>query len=84
MKTRPGIERIMVESLRASMALARKHIKAHMKVCDKCSKSGNDLRARCDAWWDLARVIHNAERTLSKYDTPGIGVQLMLPGMEEL
>lgn len=74
-KTRPGIERIHKQQMQAQLSDARINIASHMRDCGTCQRSDDDVYARCTIWWQYARQIYRARKTLRRYefeDTSGM------------
>lgn len=81
-KTRPGLERIERQELRAMVAEHAMALKTHQHVCNICHQAGADVHAMCEVWWNHARKLHKARRRLHYFEHPPVTSQLALPGME--
>lgn len=81
-KTRPGVERITKQQLQAEHATAIMKLSRHLKGCRQCQRAGQELYARCDTWWHLAKTEHRTARALRRYAEPDTANMDPLPGME--
>ena len=67
MRTKPGIERITKQELQACKRGLEYCTIRHLNCCYQCQKAGDDIHAKCDLWWDMAKSLHRINRKLRQY-----------------
>lgn len=83
-KTRPGVDRIILQELRAIVGGINVQIDLHVAHCYQCKSAGADVYSHCHQWWVLAKQRHKAQRKLKVAERPYEDDQEMLPGMDTL
>lgn len=66
-KTRQGIDRIKVRSLRGNIARLEENLRKHKTVCAGCSLYDNSARHACNAGWQMLKDISRAANLLNSY-----------------
>lgn len=83
-KTQEGADRIKATELRATVAAAKAAMDAHTPLCYRCKHAGSDVYGHCDAWWTLARNLHETRRQLKAFEQPPSQGELTLFDVGEL
>lgn len=78
-KTMPGVDRIQMQTLRASVAEYGKQLKLHLRNCGQCELAEKEPYVHCREWWRIKTKLYDAERRLIAHKLTGNPDQLELP-----
>ena len=82
-RTRPGVDRISMQLLKAAISAHGDMLILHVKDCHVCTTAGSDAFAHCTKWWDIKTKLHMLQRQQGMAISGFVPGQDALPGMEQ-